>query len=232
MLGHNHVITGVAAGIGLLAINEELRQSPTLAITTVALTAGAAALPDIDHRGSTVSRSMYPLGFLVSSIIGPISGGHRKGTHTPLGWMACSLAAYGMATYGISHAPAALSRWYAGDLYWGQFLIVAFLTGIAITALKIDIFSAPSWIIGAGVGALTLTTRIDPIMVARLVGLGSAIHCLAGDIFTTAGIPNPLWPICGGTMRVPFLGTTGSSREYMYSGLTLAGACIALAIAW
>ena len=88
MMGYSHTVSAAA---GWLVLSElgviQIPNTPTLIVTTLAC-AGAGVLPDIDHHNGSIARSIPPVSGWIARIVGLISGGHRKGTHSILGIIA------------------------------------------------------------------------------------------------------------------------------------------------
>jgi membrane-bound metal-dependent hydrolase YbcI (DUF457 family) len=95
MMGKTHAITGAMA-FGLAAIPAtpllDLRPGDLLLGTVV--TAGAAVLPDIDHPGSGISRTLGPATRAFAWLVRRTSGGHRCGTHSLTGVAIVTLLAF------------------------------------------------------------------------------------------------------------------------------------------
>src|SRR5216683_2961333 len=94
MLGHTHALSGAATGA---AAGTVLHAGSSGGAALALLCAGFATVPDLDHCGTTASRSF---GFLTEAfawLVSKASGGHRHGTHSILGvaaftaltWLAC-----------------------------------------------------------------------------------------------------------------------------------------------
>ena len=66
-------------------------------------------LPDIDHPDSTISRSFGFLTEWFAWLVDKLSGGHRHGTHSLLGIMVFTAAAYGAGLFQLSEPKAATS---------------------------------------------------------------------------------------------------------------------------
>lgn len=87
-----HVTGGLALGyiafnnIDLLNIN--IHDEKMLLIATGGLILGSL-FPDIDHRGSYLSRKVKPISFITSKILK-----HREYTHSIVGWISMSLLMY------------------------------------------------------------------------------------------------------------------------------------------
>jgi membrane-bound metal-dependent hydrolase YbcI (DUF457 family) len=77
MMGHSHMATGAAA-----VLLVEPHQPWLVLVTTAALGAAVALLPDLDIESSTVSNSLGPVTRLISRGLAVVCGGHRGGTHS------------------------------------------------------------------------------------------------------------------------------------------------------
>ncbi len=227
MLGRSHVVSGLA-GASLILTFTDLSDRPEVAATTVALVAGSAILPDIDHPGATISRSLPPLTHALSRLVSIVSGGHRKGTHAIIGWLSFGLVAFVLASW----------QWEAPSLTLGPLdvppdtispglgLIAGFLAGITLTALHLDPGGVPGWLVAIVMGGIAARADIDPVVVGALVTVGCAIHVVLGDGLTTKGV-RYLYPLIKTRFRLPVLGKTGSRREIMYVTVLAAVAIIA-----
>lgn len=106
MMGPSHAACGAAAwvaltgtytvhladisfpvGLGLMPVGD-----PGL-ITGALICAGAALLPDLDHPGGTVARSLPPVSRWLARGLSRLAGGHRRGTHSLLGLLVVVLLA-------------------------------------------------------------------------------------------------------------------------------------------
>lgn len=82
---------------------------PELLLGTV-VAAGAAMLPDIDHRESHVARTLGPLSRGLACAIGWLAGGHRRGVHSLLGVAVVTLLAF----FGVALRTASVGWAVAG----------------------------------------------------------------------------------------------------------------------
>jgi membrane-bound metal-dependent hydrolase YbcI (DUF457 family) len=91
-MGRTHATAGAAAGAAWAEYIAHLSLPGTIVLA--GLTAGAAVLPDVDHPNSTMAHSFGFLTKLIATVIGKVSGGHRKLTHSLLGiglfWLAAA----------------------------------------------------------------------------------------------------------------------------------------------
>lgn len=212
MMGYSHSISAAAAW---LVLNEAgvlgIEDPATLAVTALAA-AGAGMLPDIDHHNGTIAHSIPPISKWVARLVGWLSGGHRKGTHSLLG-----LAAFWTLAY------------FANQLsYQGIPILALALAGFA-GGLALRTFKAPGgWLGAALVIAGTIYTDSLALMPWAVL-TGATIHVI-GDALTTRGV-NPFWPLTlkplvpsklwrkSGYMALPLLGDAGSTRENLLTGV-------------
>ncbi|MUN41447.1 metal-dependent hydrolase [Actinomadura litoris] len=95
MLGKTHALSG-AMMFGVLAVPAAPvahLSLPELALGTV-VCAGAAMLPDIDHRESHVARTLGPLSRGLACAVAWVAGGHRRGVHSLVGVAVVALLAF------------------------------------------------------------------------------------------------------------------------------------------
>ena len=216
MLGRSHVVSGLA-GASLILTLTDLSNRPEVAATTIALVAGAAILPDIDHPGTTISRSLPPVTRALSRVVSAVSGGHRKGTHAIIGWLAFGLLAFLLASWQWTIPEFAVGPFSlpSSTVSPGLGFIAGFLAGIALTALDLDRGGVAGWVVAVVMGGIAATARIDPVVVGGLVSAGCAIHVVFGDGLTPKGV-RYLYPFAQARFRIPVLGKAGSQREMMY----------------
>jgi membrane-bound metal-dependent hydrolase YbcI (DUF457 family) len=197
MLGRDHALSGAVV---FAALAPALHVRSSYLAAGVVLTAGAGVLPDIDHPDSTISRSFGLLTEWFAWLVDRLSGGHRHGTHSVLGIVAFTAAAYGAGLFQLSE-PAAVTRHL--DFSWHivpAALILALLYSAALRALRIGGHFGD--LLGIGAAAATCFTGADltqlPIghwhvpLLATATALGCAGH-IAGDELTHGGCPL-LWP--------------------------------------
>jgi LexA-binding, inner membrane-associated putative hydrolase len=181
VLGHSHALSGLAAGAATLPWAPV--QGTVAQVSWIAAAGGFAMLPDLDHRGSTVSDMWGPVTDVPSGLIGKVTGGHRWGTHDAV---LAPLAFGGLAML-------------AADTYWASLLLMALAIGLALHALHFVIpGNTETTIVGnivlSWVGAWWLLEHSpQPAWLPWAVALGVLTH-IAGDALTNAGIPLPvLW---------------------------------------
>lgn len=200
MMGRSHVATAGIVGC-LLASGGVLIGVPGQVTTTLILvTAGSGLLPDLDHPGSKVSRTLGPFTKVLSHGVAAISawvyhttrldkdsssatGTHRYLTHTIPGCL----------FFGVLVAAVALlSPWYVTSVV----LVVLILLASAGFRWKIGL-------IFLAVLGLVVMTIPDPGAYWWLWGLAvatGAISHVLGDACTNSGVPL-LWPLARGGKR-------------------------------
>ncbi|ALE07393.1 hydrolase [Arthrobacter sp. ERGS1:01] len=213
---------GIDVGLGLLPVSA----SGVLAGTIV--TAGAALLPDADHRHATIAHSLPPLSNAMCIEVGRLSGGHRHGTHSVLGMAVFVGIALLAGMWTAQLAPF-------GTIYPGAGILSVLLGAFAAKALKFipDTMRKFPWILGLALGAfITFFAPQEQFWFPLAVALGVAVH-IAGDMLTTGGC-NLMWPLSlrppkfarkiplvrnvwkrNGSVAIPVLGNAGSYREWM-----------------
>lgn len=229
MMGGHHAACGAAAWVALASTAPFALGwypvSPLGVLTGTLVTAGAALLPDLDHRSGTIANSLPPLTKVLAGGIETISGGHRRGTHSLLGAAVFILTAIwlGLATADVPGF---------GDIAVGAGILSVLLMGFALKSLKLAGGPVQSWLLALGLScfiAVNAPQQHDWLPIA--VGLGVLAH-LVGDLITTGGIML-LWPLRlkrprrfaripglrdiwkpGGSLSIPLLGGTGSRREW------------------
>jgi len=113
MLRDTHALGGAAAWT---AAAVSVGASPGVVLLGAPIAAAAGLLPDIDHHGSTVTRSLGFVTGLVYGLVDRTMGGHRAGAHSIV---------VGIPLFtGAAAAPAVF-------LGWPWWLVVAVLLGAA-----------------------------------------------------------------------------------------------------
>lgn len=204
MMGRTHALTGLAAGtFATYSIHVPLWEG----VAGVALCAGAAILPDIDHPRSTVSNVYGPLTRAFCWLMTRATGGHRRGTHSVPGILFLGAVAHSGVMYR--------DRWY-GMLALCTIMILCFAG--AIRLLRI-----PGWFddflpIPLVIGVVCLTDiRLD--MVPYAVVLGCLVH-VAGDVATKQGCPL-WWPLSDRKTRLALFKTNGITEKYVVTPLVI-----------
>lgn len=227
MMGHSHVVSGVAAGLALfgtatLTVPWAGSQAGSLTIplgagtgsltdpqaVTAALIMGVAALlPDIDSPSSSVATALPGVTRPLSRAIA--SGGHRTWTHSLVGF---ALAAF--LTYDITFWTLTI---HGIDLRPGNGAVAGLLAATAARGLGVPRSrSGTLWMIfllGVLAGGWLLGDSPAWYMPA-LIGAGMWIHRV-GDDLTTQSVHGLLYPVVKTHLvDLPaLLGDAGSTRE-------------------
>jgi membrane-bound metal-dependent hydrolase YbcI (DUF457 family) len=180
VLGHSHALSGLAAGAVTLPWAPV--QGAVGQAAWVAAAGGFAMLPDLDQRGSTISRMWGPLSDIPSGAVGAVARGHRWGTHD---------AVLAPIVFGFLASLAA-------DWFWSSLLLMAVSIGLALRALHFVIPGrAENTVIGNlalswGGAWLLLAHSPSPAWLPWAVMLGVLTH-IVGDLLTCEGVPLPLF---------------------------------------
>ncbi|WP_369047349.1 metal-dependent hydrolase [Sinomonas sp. P10A9] len=219
------------AGLGNVAFDVGwpiFEGTPTSVIVGALVTAGAALLPDADHRSATIAQSLPPVSNVVCASVGAIAGGHRNGTHSLVG-----IAAFVAMAWFAGRWTVETPLW--GTLYVGTGLVSLLLVSFAAKVLGIlpDGVKKLPWVLSLPLAAFVALNAPDqPDWFPLAVGIGAAVH-IAGDLLTTGGC-NLIWPLRfrrptfmhktpiirtvwrrGGHLSLPILGDAGSWREWL-----------------
>ncbi len=217
MMAHGHALSGAVgylAAAGPLGLPTDGRHMAA----GVLLTAGAALAPDLDHPGSTPSRTGGVVTQAISAAVNAVSGGHRQLTHSALFVGVVAAAATWLTQLG-STSPAAIV---AGVLVAAAGPLLARSLPRGLLGATTAGLGAAIWI-GHAVHTATLDT--GPWFVAAIAG-GVALH-LIGDALTPGGIP-VLAPLTNERFGIPLF-TTGGLVEGLVT-TALAGAALWLAL--
>lgn len=172
--------------------------------------AGAALKPDADHHNATLAHSLPPVSKWYAGFIENISGGHRHGTHSIIGIVAFTIAAYFLGLMTSQNIASAINfvfgTDYSGEVGIGQMrvesmqvgagLITVILSALAFKALKFmpDSARKAPWAAALPFGVFSMFAfPSEAHWLALVVGLGCLIHIL-GDWITTEGV-NWFWPL-------------------------------------
>ncbi|UOE45455.1 metal-dependent hydrolase [Agromyces larvae] len=249
MMGITHATSGAAAWVALTSTMPVLTLGahpldPTGVLAGAAVCAGAALLPDADHRSATIAQSVPVLGRLATSVVGELTGGHRHGAHSALAVMVVAVASWALSlvvlpaeTLGIGSVGTALG---AEQIALGAGAGTAALTAFGLRARDFVASWPLAWFCGLLLG--TFIALLAPQQAAWFplaVTAGFAVHLL-GDLLTVGGLPGLLWPwvprpprslrpvpvlrllwLPNGYIALPLLGRTGSTRETLF-GMLLA----------
>jgi membrane-bound metal-dependent hydrolase YbcI (DUF457 family) len=217
VLGHDHALSGALA---FAATAPLLNVTGAHLAAAMALTAGAAVLPDLDEPGSTIARTF---GFLTGAfawVIHRISGGHRKGTHSLLGVVLLTLASLGAGAWQASTHPTSP---HPGP--WWHLIPVAVILGLLFAAGLRALYIGGHHGDAAGIAIaalviwkswdLALVTPWHVPLIAVCLALGMLAH-IAGDMITHYGCPL-LYPVSRhdfGLLPQPVRITTNKLAEH------------------
>ena len=173
MLGRNHATVGAVA---VLAMAPAFPTDPVILGLAATCAAGAAVIPDLDHRQASVSKVIPVLGPLLARGVSTLSGGHRNLTHTIEAGAIVTLA-----------ASAVVPRREVAAVVVG--ILVCF--AIALLGPHLRLVSAASlaeFFVGGAAGFAVYWYDWIPLgWLPLAVGVGYGAH-LAADAVTTAGI--------------------------------------------
>ncbi len=229
MMGPSHAVTGAAAWLFIAASVPttlgmvDAVDGPALGVGML-VAAGAALLPDIDHRNGTIAHSLPPISGWAARVTERLSGGHRKGTHSLLGLVIAVAWAYLAAVIAVPVG-------HGNSLYLGAGIASILLCSFAIRALELVEGRLMLWIVSVVLALTVVLYGADNwVWFPAALAVGYAAH-LIGDLLTVGGIPifwplvlkSPKWwrkvPIlanvwkASGAISVPILGKSGSARE-------------------
>lgn len=190
MMGHSHALSGVVGGMAVAAAVQDreifgltLELGPGEIIAGSLVCAGAALLPDVDHRSATVTKTYGKVTEILSDMLNFLFGGHRMGTHS----------FFFAALMGIV---VTLLAW------WSELAVQIFvflLIGIALQGLGfgLDKNRTASGVINAlATAAITLAlyaAGTDYSWLGMAVAFGVILHFF-GDMVTKMGVPI-FWPL-------------------------------------
>lgn len=204
MMGRTHALTGALGGFGLchLAATTGTPVSALQTVLVVAVTAGAAMLPDLDHPQSTISRALGPVTGVLAHVTARVSGGHRNGTHSLIG-----IAATGLVTLAASIAgPLTLTIWATFLIAIGSWALMPRRAGGAVAHTLTCLILG-----GVAIGSAATSAPPPGLMVAATT-TGVAIH-IVGDMLTVEGCPL-LWPATP-RLGLPLLSTEGLVERFL-----------------
>lgn len=200
VLGHSHALSGLAAGAATLPWAPV--QGTVAQVAWISAAGGFAMLPDLDQRGSTISRMWGPATDVPSGLVGTVARGHRWGTHD---------AVLGPLVLGFL-------AFLAAGAYWSSLLLLALAIGLALRALHFVIPGrAENTVIGNlvlswGGAYLLLEHSPAPAWLPYAVGVGVLTH-IAGDFLTKEGVPVPVFWLLRRSRLAPIHLRTGAFVE-------------------
>jgi membrane-bound metal-dependent hydrolase YbcI (DUF457 family) len=177
-------------------------QGTVAQVAWISAAGGFAMLPDLDQRGSTISRMWGPATDVPSGLVGTVARGHRWGTHD---------AVLGPLVLGFL-------AFLAAGAYWSSLLLLALAIGLALRALHFVIPGrAENTVIGNlvlswGGAYLLLEHSPAPAWLPYAVGVGVLTH-IAGDFLTKEGVPVPVFWLLRRSRLAPIHLRTGAFVE-------------------
>jgi membrane-bound metal-dependent hydrolase YbcI (DUF457 family) len=202
MMGVSHALTGALAWSALQVVNPQ--PTPVL-VAGLAVTAGAALLPDLDHPGSTATRCLGPLTRVLGRVVQVLSGGHRRGTHSLLGCTVLALAVQ-MAVQARPGVVGALATT----------VLLALILASVVRLVPLEAFRRGWWdevVAVLAAGALAWWPGLDLSALGPAVFVGTLVHAL-GDAITRQGIPF-WWPISNKNVRLAKLKAGGWTETWI-----------------
>lgn len=218
-MGHTHALSGVVGwmaavpfvqGTEVLGVRFDLGPGEILAGALVC--AGAALMPDLDHRSATITQTYGIFTRALSRILNWLFGGHRNGTHS---FFFALLAGAGTQALALISELAVQ-------------IFVFLLVGIALRGLGLGVprHQTASEVINAlataGIVVALYASGVDYTWIGLAVAFGCVLHFL-GDMLTRMGCPL-FWPV--GTKRIGEnfgIRTDGKAERYLITpGLTIA----------
>jgi membrane-bound metal-dependent hydrolase YbcI (DUF457 family) len=196
--GHVHALSGAVTGA---AAGEFALHLPPAGLAAFAgLTACFATFPDLDSKGSCPARGLGFISKAVAIAIAKLSGGHRHLTHTLLG-----VVLFTAAAWGVSH-------WRHG---WGKWALAFFLLLAVAAGLRaFRVHSHLADVAAFGAALFMAWTGLYLVLVPLACGLGVVTH-LIGDDCTDSGcmLAFPFSDRRFHLLPEPFAWTTGSKPE-------------------
>lgn len=216
MLARTHLVSGV---IAWEAVALETHLTPAQMVTGLVLVPCAAMLPDIDHRGATISTTYGPVTAAASWMIAKLCGGHRNGTHSAFGVLMLG---------GLLHA-CVMHR----HALWAQLILCAVL--IPTLAAGVRVLRIPGWLDDAAPVPLVIGTvflsgiNLQSVPIAMMTGC--AVH-IAGDCLTNSGCPL-FWPLSSDRFSL-HLFRTGKwlEKRVIFWGMVAAMGILAGILVW
>lgn len=203
MMGNTHAATGAVAGVLLAWAGNA---APLASVAAAVLCAGAALVPDLDHKNSIVTRAHGPITGKLSGVVRGLSAIVYKATRTP--WEASheagkhSVGKHRYLTHTLAFAIAMGLLVLASSALRVTFAMVVFLmisfalrgAALGLSSMrKLDHWLTRSLVAVIPTYVIVWQSLIPAEGVALLMILGCLTHDLA-DGMTKAGVPL-LWPL-------------------------------------
>jgi membrane-bound metal-dependent hydrolase YbcI (DUF457 family) len=199
MMGKTHALTGAATVAVVWAASHGVYLPTEVAIGGTTLI-GATMLPDIDHPNSTASRTFGPITGTFCWVVGKLTGGHRRGTHSITGVAVLGILAYVGLSFRHSLA--------------GALVIIPMI--LALASL-VRLFKIPGWLDDLApvpiVLALVILTSVPLWYVPYALAAGCLVH-IAGDLITKVKIPI-FWPFSPTGYALNLIKTNGFTERWI-----------------
>ncbi len=192
MMGHSHALSGAVGWMAIVPLVQgqeyftiQFNLGPGEIVAGALVCAGAALIPDLDHKSATITQTYGLATRTLSALFNWLFGGHRNGTHSLL--FAALMGALAQA----------IAMW--SDLAVQIFVFL--LIGIAFNGLGLGMeknrvaSGVINALLTAGVTLALFSSGVD----YSWIGLATAFGCLlhfVGDMATRMGVPL-LWPAWG-----------------------------------
>ncbi|GAA3735743.1 metal-dependent hydrolase [Salinactinospora qingdaonensis] len=190
MMGHSHALSGAVGWMAIVPVvqgqqffNIHFDLGPGEIIAGSLVCAGAALVPDLDHKNATITQTYGLVTGTLSALFSWIFGGHRNGTHSLL---------FALLMGGLTQLLA----------LWSELAVQIFvflLVGIALNGLGfgMDKNRAAAAVLNAmgtaGIVLALYTSGVDYSWMGLAVAFGCLLH-FVGDMATHMGVPL-FWPI-------------------------------------
>lgn len=200
MLARSHALSGAAGWLAACAAAGPVAgiHPPLPAVTTGAVVAAAAALlPDIDHPGSTVARSLGPLTRTIARVVSRLSDAVRDST---CGCCATTgTSGHRTLTHTLAFAAVVGVVVSAAGVWWGHLAAAVVVTasiglvGLALLPRRRARAGVVVLMVYAGAQVYTGGAGVDWWWLGAPAGWGVLTHSL-GDAATHHGVPL-WWPV-------------------------------------
>ncbi|RNL82096.1 metal-dependent hydrolase [Halostreptopolyspora alba] len=192
MMGHSHALSGAVGWMAIVPLVQgqefftiRFDLGPGEIIAGALVCAGAALVPDLDHKSATITQTYGLVTKTLSALFNWLFGGHRNGTHSLL---------FAALMGGLAQAL----------VMWSELAVqvmVFLLLGIAFNGLGFGMeknrvaSGVLNALVTAGITLALFISGVDYAWIGTAVAFGCLLH-FVGDIATRMGVPL-LWPVAG-----------------------------------
>jgi len=199
MMGKTHALSSAASAAAIWAFSRGV-VGPAEVMIGGTVMIGSALLPDIDHPNSTTSKTFGPITQTFCVVIGKLTGGHRRGTHSLFGvGVLGALAEIGLM---YRHSPIA------------ALLIVPMILALAS---MVRLFKIPGYLDDLApvpiVLGIVIMTSVPLWYVPYALAAGCLVH-IAGDLITKVKIPI-FWPFSRSAYALGLIKTNGIIERWI-----------------